>query len=517
MNYNVICVIIFQLSAILVSSISVLGFIHYRETPYARPFSYLMAFSGIYSFTYSIEILGSTSDWIFMWIRFEYLAVPMIGVCWLWFACVYAGYDKYPGFNRFIHILFGISITFTLIVWTNPWHQSYYTSISIDSSGLFPVAHLEKGILYYIHFLWRFMTFLGSTIIFWVYYIRTTALYKKQVKLMGLLSFCILVGISIDISHYVPFQTAIDLGPLLITLFSIVGVTIIYRTNLLQLSPIARERVFESMEDGVIVTTQDGLIADMNAQIKAIIPPISNAWIGRSVFALEPRLQRYDKQNLDKSEEPFIQIIDGVEHIYDVRRVSIDNTAGECMGQAWYFRHITEEHRFLETMINYAEKDALTGVWNRRKWMELARREIYLAARYQQDATVMIIDIDFFKRVNDSFGHAAGDYILQEVTHTIDEQIRGCDIFGRIGGEEFALLFPNTNKQEAQKLSERLLQSVEAQIFDIEGKRVQITLSGGIASNQQGHIDDIQSLLLEADRGLYEAKNNGRNRVVVVV
>lgn len=517
MSYNIVYMMICQLSAILVASLSLLGFVHYRSTPYARPFSFLMAFSGIYLFMYSFELLGHTPEWVFMWIRVEYLGIPMIGVCWFWFAWVYCGLNGHAKFKSFLFIQFGIAVAFILMVWTNPWHQLYYKSVSIDTEGLFPVADLQVGILYYAHFLWEFMLFVAAAMAFWIHYKKTSPLYKYQSKLMGALSILLLMGVCIDIAPIVPFNTAIDMGPLMITFFSIIGATIIYRTNLLKLSPIARERVFESMEEGVIVTTEDGIISDMNAQIKTIIPAISKQWIGQSVFDLEPRLLRYNHAHLNNEQEPLIQRVDDIEHVYEVRKVAINNTSGAMLGYAWYLRHITEEHHFLETMIHYAEKDTLTGVWNRRKWIDLARREVYRATRYKQDLTVMIIDIDFFKRVNDSLGHAAGDHVLEQVTDIISNNIRQCDIFGRLGGEEFVLLFPDTNRNEAQHLSKRILQSVEQQSFEYADKSIHITISGGIASNQSGNIDSLDTLLEEADKGLYEAKNNGRNQVVVVV
>lgn len=153
--------------------------------------------------------------------------------------------------------------------------------------------------------------------------------------------------------------------------------------------------------------------------------------------------------------------------------------------------------------------DTLTGIYNRRMFFKLAEEQIKLTKRYGSDLSFILIDIDHFKDVNDSFGHQAGDMVLKELTKLISDNIRESDIFGRYGGEEFILVCPQTKKEDTIKLAEKLRVAVESYQFKTVGKK---TISLGVSS--LGENDDIETLIKKADEALYVAKSEGRNKVV---
>ncbi len=147
--------------------------------------------------------------------------------------------------------------------------------------------------------------------------------------------------------------------------------------------------------------------------------------------------------------------------------------------------------------------------------MELAEQELNRAVRYKNPLSIFMMDIDFFKRVNDAHGHKVGDIALKKLADICMQTLREVDVVGRLGGEEFAILLPETGKDEAIDAAERLRRSIENANVALEsGLPLQFTVSIGVSSLSSNE-DNIDVLLNRADQGLYQAKNSGRNRVCV--
>ncbi|MBK8618755.1 MAG: GGDEF domain-containing protein [Anaerolineales bacterium] len=163
-----------------------------------------------------------------------------------------------------------------------------------------------------------------------------------------------------------------------------------------------------------------------------------------------------------------------------------------------------------------AHTDGLTGVHNRRYLYEVAEREFEIAVRYQQALAVIMFDIDYFKKVNDTFGHAAGDQILQRVTQVARAELRSADVIGRYGGEEFVVILPMTNAQQAYPLAERIRAGVAAMRVSTEKGEAAVTLSIGIVDMRQTEkINSIEELISRADKVMYNAKQAGRNQTKI--
>jgi diguanylate cyclase (GGDEF)-like protein len=160
-----------------------------------------------------------------------------------------------------------------------------------------------------------------------------------------------------------------------------------------------------------------------------------------------------------------------------------------------------------------ANRDFLTGALSRKGFETLARAQISRASLLDQPLSLLIIDLDHFKRINDTLGHAAGDGVLRAFVGMAHAQLRQADALGRLGGEEFALLLPDTDVERAVSLAERLRGTAAAQAVMVGSAPCQYTLSGGLASWQSGETFD--RLCARADKALYEAKRAGRNRICV--
>jgi len=170
--------------------------------------------------------------------------------------------------------------------------------------------------------------------------------------------------------------------------------------------------------------------------------------------------------------------------------------------------------RAFDRIEQVAIRDELTGVYNRRFLMESLTREKSRADRLGAPLSVCMVDIDHFKSVNDTLGHAVGDAVLKHFAQFLPLQLRGIDVFGRWGGEEFLLVLPGAGRQSAEACAERVRASTEANVFPSIPAERGVTVTIGVASITQG--EEISALLARADAALYRGKAAGRNRVVAI-
>jgi len=159
-----------------------------------------------------------------------------------------------------------------------------------------------------------------------------------------------------------------------------------------------------------------------------------------------------------------------------------------------------------------AAVDPLTGLWNRREVLSRLKEHIKHAGRFGEELSLLMLDIDYFKKVNDRYGHITGDDVLEKVAALMLHNIRDTDIAGRYGGDEFLIVLPRTNLPRGLSVAERLRQVIEAaEMRELQGNVFSITVSQGFCSYERG--EDIFSLIARTDNALYRAKQKGRNRV----
>ncbi len=169
--------------------------------------------------------------------------------------------------------------------------------------------------------------------------------------------------------------------------------------------------------------------------------------------------------------------------------------------------------RMEENMRNLAARDPLTGVYNRRQFMHLAQIEWQRSNRYGRALSVLMLDIDFFKCINDSHGHPAGDRVIQLVADICSETLRQQDWIGRYGGEEFCILLPETSSDQAAMVAERMRQKIESTRIMLGPESSSVTVSIGSAE-RSAVTNQVEDLIGRADSALYEAKRKGRNLVM---
>ena len=171
-----------------------------------------------------------------------------------------------------------------------------------------------------------------------------------------------------------------------------------------------------------------------------------------------------------------------------------------------------ENARLYEKAQLMATFDALTGIHNRRYFFEEAKKEFNRLKRYNNQLSVIMIDIDHFKLINDRFGHAAGDKVLIQFVERVQKKLRNSDVLARYGGEEFSILLPQTGLEQARQAAERIREEIAYQPFSTGEAETYITISLGVAENTDD-VADLDELIDRSDKAMYEAKQFGRNRV----
>jgi len=173
------------------------------------------------------------------------------------------------------------------------------------------------------------------------------------------------------------------------------------------------------------------------------------------------------------------------------------------------------DEKLTSSLYDSATKDALTGAFNKKFFLEAMEKEFAFCTRHSLPLSLLMIDVDHFKQVNDNFGHPAGDFVLMQLSAAVRDTIRTEDVWARYGGEEFVLMLRDCPPQRASGVAERLRRRIEHMSMLFKHEKLNVTVSIGVATAKDGNIVDATALVKAADDLLYEAKRSGRNRVVV--
>jgi two-component system, cell cycle response regulator len=283
----------------------------------------------------------------------------------------------------------------------------------------------------------------------------------------------------------------------------------------------------EQSEDGVVVIDRDHNICYYNEGARRIFGYTAQEAMGKALDLLMP--ERFHHQH-DLHVQEFgasaggarqmggraRQILgkrkDGAEFVASVAIFKLGNKTDRYFGAV--VRDISENKKTEEELLRLAATDPLTGAYNRREFISLADREALRAQRYHHPLSILMLDLDHFKRLNDTYGHAAGDKALQRFTTLCCNALRNVDIFGRWGGEEFVALLPETTADGAAIIAERLRKMVADTLVGFNDHKIAFTTSIGIAQYRDGEVS-VDAPLSRADAAVYDAKKAGRNRISI--
>ncbi len=280
--------------------------------------------------------------------------------------------------------------------------------------------------------------------------------------------------------------------------------------------------ILESSSEGIIGIDRDGMAIFVNPATTTILGYQAEELLGYFIHDLIhcfyqdgspypanecPILQAMNTRRAKRVDNEFLWRKDGSSFpvLYSSTPI-IKN--GEVTGSVIAFSDISQLKQIQNDLELLSVTDQLTGIYNRKRLDEVLAKEVNEATRYQHSFSVIMVDVDHFKMVNDQYGHQIGDVVLQAMVSILQERIRVTDTLGRWGGEEFMLICPKTILQGAVQLAETLRQYTEHTIFPVVGNK---TACFGVASFSAG--DNVETLVKRADDALYRAKENGRNRV----
>jgi len=229
-------------------------------------------------------------------------------------------------------------------------------------------------------------------------------------------------------------------------------------------------------------------------------------------------LVRLVKENPEKSGVPIVMITSDSEN--DVRLAALDAGANDFLNKPVDEMELIIRVRNMLSLRSYtlelkrlANFDALTSVYNRRHYLEQAEKEMSRARRYSSPLSVLMIDVDKFKQVNDTYGHACGDTVLTELANICLAELREVDFIGRLGGEEFSVCLTETSLDRASLVAERLRKSIESATVNTEQESLKISVSIGLTEVSDCD-QEFSNALNRADQALYSAKESGRNKIV---
>ncbi|MEJ8306259.1 histidine kinase N-terminal 7TM domain-containing diguanylate cyclase [Saccharibacillus sacchari] len=504
---------LFAISGVL--SILLAVYVSSRKTRFSgmHVFIWMSIATAIYTFGSSMELASSSLDKIKFWISFEYLGLPFISPLNLLVVLHYVGRERLTTKRATIGILAIPAVT-SLLMLTNDLHGLVYQSMELRADAPWPLVDFVMGFWYVVNGSYT----LGCGVVgMWLlarHMRQTLNVYRKQTITMFLGLF-IPIGTSlIYMMNLTPYH--IDPVPATMSMTNLLYCWAILSAGMLTSTPVVRENILESMRDGVLVLDAAGRIADYNKAASQMFPFLTSDLIGKTAVDAFPRQmfrsQDADMAFLDSEDRQVECLADNEIRYYRFRSSPVYNKRGGApAGRTVVVLDVTENvllHRKLERM---ATHDGMTQIFNRTHFVECSEKRLIEAWRIDEPLTVALFDIDKFKSINDTHGHDVGDQVICHVVHSCKIYLGDRDIFGRYGGEEFALCLPGRTLEDAYALLENVRRELASGPVTTSAGPVGVTASFGLVEARPGR--PLNRLTKLADEALYRAKQHGRNNV----
>jgi len=466
------------------------------------------------------------------WSQVVYIGAHTAPAFLLLFALNYTQDDKW--LKPWLVALFFLPAFLTVgLAFTNQWHHLIWTGFTPGPAGSNSLIY-EHGPWFWVEILIIYAILFYATLILIRYTVRARGPYKLQTVSLLVASITPWVGICLYIFAN-PFP-GLDLTSISFTFTGIILLLSMLRFQLLDLAPIARETLIDNMKDGVLVLDEHNRVIDFNKTAQTLFGNLSTSSLGQDINELLS-----DRENILESlmgtNDKLIELplTDTTWQYTDIQIAPLQHKKDKAIGKLIIFRDATnrklaelalqQANQRLQAQLNeindlqiqlrdQAMHDMVTGMLNRRYLEEILEKEIARAKREGYPISLVMVDIDHFKMINDTFGHKAGDQILQALSTLLCRHIRKADIACRYGGDEFVLALPNLTKEIAFQRAEVWRIAFQDMRLDYQGREVRATISSGIAIFPE-HGDSFDLLLTAADKAMYAAKTTGRNRTIV--
>lgn len=502
-----------SIAGILSGLLCLFSYFKLKSAPGARHYMVATLLSAVFTFSYAFELASTTLNEIKFWLGVEYLVMPFIPGFILLMCLEYAGIRMRL---RFLYILFSIPIVTVFMQHTNDLHHLYYSSVNLRTDTPFPIVALQHGPFFYLHSLYLFLCL--SISITTLLLLLKKSLFRFRIQIITMVTgLCVpIIANHFYLNDLSPY--GIDLGPVSMSVSFILHGMALFSFQMFNVLPIAREKVFESMLEGVIVLNHNDAIVDYNRAILPIMPMLSSALIGKPIQKVLADDEKLAELILYGEESDYECVRESITEHYQVRFSPILVKNDILVGKIIAFVNITERVEMQEKLRQLASYDGLTQVYNRAFFMEQSVQVLDSLLQQGERASLLMFDIDHFKNINDTYGHETGDRVLSHVANWVKDGLRQQDVFGRYGGEEFIILCPGMDIEDAFVVAETLRSRIAKSFLRMHDEEIFVTSSFGISwvpllpGNQE---DALKRAIREADQALYAAKRNGRNNVQI--
>lgn len=476
-----------------------------RRNSLAIPFTFLCLAIAIYITGYALELQAHNPKQFMFFLMIEFFGAPFMSGFWLLFAYKFRHRQSAP---LHIALLFMIIPFLTLFLGvTNETHHLLYTSIDfISYAGSF-LPLLEKGPWYYANILYAYsVQIFGMTVFFkdWKsqgYHMKTQSFWLMFGSIWPVLvNFIYLSGGS-------PLN--LDLTPFGLSVSGIFFYIAIFRYDFLEFQEIMKEVVFLEINEGILVLDRRNRLVDFNLACNEIF-----SWLDFSRIGIDITIFPEGKKIVEQKKPEFeLKLIRNRESKYYAFRKTVLTEGSETLGSVYFIQDISGQKEMIRVLHDIESHDSLTEVYNRRRLMEELEKELQRMKHCGGCLSILLIDIDHFKQVNDQYGHHVGDEVLKILAGACMEKVRKTDLLGRYGGEEFLIILPEATEDNAYFVAENIRKFTENLVFWANGETIRITVSIGIKTVYSNDSSlNAERMLQGVSTSLHHAKNSGRNR-----
>lgn len=525
----------FVVSAVLLTALLAFAVMNRRE-PIAPWLAGTFAALLVWTVGYIFELSSASLQTKLVWANVQFFGCTTLPIFWLMAMRSATGARPLPRWLR--ATLWGICAALIAIVVANP-AGSFRVHPFISLVGSLRVVDADYGFAYYLGWLpFACLLLIASLVTLLRSAAHAQRDYRRRDAILVVATLLPMVGAVLFLADLLPWH---NYNPAMaaITVSAFLCGYVLWRYRLFDVAPLARDAVIEHLADGVIVLDKVGRIVDFNPAASRVFPELMRGSLGRAATdvlgfraTIVDALERLSEGRLvppefggvdpDPAADAVVVEVDddgdvlgaGERH-FSLALTTVSNRAGSRLGVAIVLHDVTRRVELFNQVQSLASTDGLTGVLTRRRFFELAEQELARSRRHELAVSLLLLDLDRFKMVNDVYGHAAGDEVLRAVAVACREGLRSFDYFGRFGGDEFCVLLPQVTREEALSAAERLRTLVAGLSVWCNGALVRSTMSVGVAGVEAATHETVAELVDAADDALYAAKDAGRDRVCV--
>jgi diguanylate cyclase (GGDEF)-like protein len=499
-----------------------------RSVPGGKILAVTMFFLAEWTLAAGVEAAVTDQAAKIFWSQVEYIGFTAIPGLFLVFILNYTRELKHLTWTT-IFIIWIIPLITLILAWTNDLHHLIWSSFEPGPVQL-NVLIYNHGVAFWIFTAYLYLIFLIINFVLIREFILTSRLYRLQIAVMAAASFAPALAGGIYLLRINPIQ-GLDWTPVSTLITGAAFAWGVFRLNLLDLMPVAREALTMQLQDGMIVLDYQDRLVDINPAARKIFNLGTNLAFGRPVVDLIPALAAHlnDTQPVEIILDPDPlrcvelrisllyrpprDVVGKLLLFYDVSRRKLAEQAVQAANEHLQAK-LQEIQNLQDKLREESIRDVLTGLYNRRYLDDMLQREISRSSRENKPLTILLLDMDTFKTINDSYGHQSGDLVLQKLGQFLTASTRREDIVCRYGGDEFVVIMPGVDARVARIRGDGLRSEFASRRFLVERKEISTTFSVGLATfPTDGY--DLTTLIHACDQALYRAKSGGRNRVEV--